>query len=149
MKEFSLASARAAAERDRTAVWVGEFLASRGSDNVVLAAALAQKRHWWVGPISVPLGALVRLAGPEDEALVRVPADEWDDDVEAMRDELEHGWEPPPLLAEYQDRRLVLQDGNHRYEALVRENEPEAWVLVYFDDPADRAAFLAAGPSRP
>jgi hypothetical protein len=41
----------------------------------------------------------------------------------------------PPLLAEHQDGRLLLQDGNHRYEALARANENEAWVLIYFDDP--------------
>ncbi|MCU1467445.1 MAG: hypothetical protein JWM72_3373, partial [Actinomycetia bacterium] len=67
MNEFSLTSARAAAAADKTAIWVGEFLASRGSDNQILAAALAQKPHWWVGPILVPLEDLVRLAGPEDD----------------------------------------------------------------------------------
>ena len=79
---FSLASARAAADADETAIWVGDFLASRGSDNEILAAALAQKPHWWVGPILVPLEDLVRLAGPEDDALVPIEADEWEGDVE-------------------------------------------------------------------
>ena len=48
---------------------------------------------------------------------------------------------PPPLLAEYQDGRLLLQDGNHRYEALVRAGETHAWVLVWFDNPEDRDAY--------
>ena len=148
VRRFSLESARTAAAAGQTAIWVGEFLASRGSDNVVLAAALAQQPHWWIGPIAVPLGDLVRLAGPEDDALVRVPSDEWNGDVEAMQDELEHGWEPPPLLAQYQDGRLLLQDGNQRYEALVREHEGHAWTLVFFDDPADQEAFLTAGTGR-
>ena len=47
---------------------------------------------------------------------------------------MEQGWEPPPLLAEGRGGRLLLQDGNHRYEALVREGARHAWVLVYFDD---------------
>jgi hypothetical protein len=143
MSHFSLASAREAAAAGRTAIWVGDFLASPGSDNEVLAAALAQKPHWWVGPIRVPLDDLVRLAGPETDALVPIPADEWEEDVEAMHERLERGWEPPPLLAEYQDGRLLLQDGNHRYEALAREQEPHAWVLVFFDDPADHESFVA------
>ncbi len=137
-RRFSLASAVAAAEADRIALWVGEFLASRGSDNAILAAALAQREHWWLGPVQVPVDSLVRLAGPEDEALVPIEASEWEDDVSTMEESLEHGWEPPPLLAEYQDGRLLLQDGNHRYEALVRAGEPHAWVLVWFDDPAVR-----------
>jgi ParB-like nuclease domain len=141
--ELSLASARAAAAEDRTATWVGEFLASRGSDNAILAAALAQKEHWWVGPIEVPLDELERLAGPEDEALVPIAEDEWEGDVGDMAESIEEGWEPPPLLAEYQDGRLLLQDGNHRYEALQREGARDAWVLIYFDNPAERERFLA------
>jgi hypothetical protein len=145
---FDLASARAAAEQDRTAIWVGEFLASRGSDNAVLAAALAQKEHWWLGPMKVPLDDLVRLAGPEDDALVPIGEDEWEGDVGEMAQSLEEGWLPPPLLAEYQDGRLLLQDGNHRYEALQREGEPDAWVLIFFEDPAARDRFTSAERSR-
>ena len=146
MRRFSLASARAAAADDQTATWVGEFLASPGSDNAVLAAALAQKPHWWVGPIAIPLADLVRLAGPEDDALVQVASGKWEDDVEEMQDSLDDGWEPPPLLAEYQDGRLLLQDGNHRYEAMARADEPDAWVLIYFDNPHDREKFVADRP---
>jgi hypothetical protein len=144
MQRFDLASARRAAADDRTAIWVGEFLASRGSDNAILAAALAQKQHWWLGPVEVPLDALVRLAGPEREALVRIERREWEDDVEGMEESIDEGWEPPPLLAEYQQGRLLLQDGNHRYEALVRAGAETAWVLIYFEDPRERDEFTAA-----
>jgi hypothetical protein len=140
---FDLASARAAAARDETALWVGDFLASAGSDNATLAAALAQRRHWWLGPIRVPLRDLVRLAGPEQDALVPVAPERWEDDVGEMEESLDDGWEPPPLLAEYRDGELLLQDGNHRYEALERANARTAWVLAFFDDPAARDAFMA------
>jgi hypothetical protein len=143
MERFSLASAQAAAAADRTAIWVGDFLASRGSDNSVLAAALAQDRHWWVGPIEVPLDELVRLAGPEDDVLVPITPGQWEGDVEEMERSIDEGWEPPPLLAEYQDGRLLLQDGNHRYEALTRAGAEHAWVLVFFADRAERDAFRA------
>jgi hypothetical protein len=140
-RRFDLASAHRAAERDETAGWVGDFLASRGSDNEVLAAALALREHWWAGPLSLPVEELVRLAGPEDDALCPVDDDEWQEDISAMEESVEQGWAPPPLLAEFQDGRLLLQDGNHRHEALVRAGAPSAWVLVYFDDPAERDAF--------
>lgn len=141
---FDLRSAQRAAAAGETARWVGDFLASRGSDNVVLAAALAQRRHWWLGPIELPVSDLVRLAGPEDDALVPIDEAEWESDVEAMEESVESGWQPPPLLAEYQNGRVLLQDGNHRYEALTREGAASAWVLVYFDDPSDRDHFLAS-----
>jgi hypothetical protein len=145
-RRFDLASARQAAEHDETALWVGDFLASRGSDNTVLAAALAQREHWWLGPISLPLDALIRLAGPEDDALVPVADKEWEHDVSEMEESVEDGWEPPPLLAEFQNGRLLLQDGNHRYEALVRAGASHAWVLIYFDNPDEREAFSRRGP---
>jgi ParB-like nuclease domain len=142
-RRFSLESARSAAAEDRIALWVGEFLASRGSDNATLAAALAQDEHWWLGPIQVPLDALIRLAGPEDEALVPIEPEEWEEDVSTLEGSIEQGWEPPPLLAEFQDGRLLLQDGNHRYEALLRAGETEAWVIVWFDDPTERDRYQA------
>ena len=131
---FDLRSAQRAADRDEVALWVGELLASPGSDNEILAAALALKKHWWIGPVEIPLEDLVRLAGPEDDALVPIDDAEWEDDISTMEEGVEEGWEPPPLLAEHQDGRLLLQDGNHRYEALSRGGAPSAWVLIYFDD---------------
>lgn len=111
----------------------------------MLAAALAQDKHWWLGPLEVPLESLVRLAGPEDEALVPIAEDEWEGDVGDMEESLEEGWEPPPLLAEWQDGRLLLQDGNHRYEALQRAGEETAWVLIYFPSESARDAFVQQG----
>lgn len=143
-RRFSLATAFAAVEQNDLPTWVGEFLASRGSDNAALAAGLAQQPHWWLGPLRVPLDDLVRLAGPEDDALVHVEPEVWEDDVETMEESLESGWEPPPLLAEFQDGRLLLQDGNHRYEALRRADEPGAWVLVWFDSEAARDEYVGA-----
>jgi len=142
MSTFDLASARAAAEDDRTSLWVGEFLASAGSDNAVLAAELVRTRHWWAGPLRIRLDHLVKLAGPEPDALVRVGADAWARDVDHMRESLEDGWEPPPLIAEFRSGRLLLQDGNHRYDALLRAEERYAWVLIYFDDPREREQFV-------
>jgi hypothetical protein len=60
-----------------------------------------------------------------------------------MQESIDQGWEPPPLLAEYQDGRLLLQDGNHRYEALVRAEETATWVLVFFDQEGEYEAFIA------
>ena len=94
-----------------------------------------------MGPLRVPVADLVRLAGPEDEALCAIEPEEWEDDVDAMEESLDDGWQPPPLLAEYQDGRLLLQDGNHRFEALVRAGESHAWTLVYFDDRRDLEEF--------
>jgi hypothetical protein len=140
-RRFDLASAFSAADDDELALWVGDFLASRGSDNATLAAALATREHWWLGPVRLSLDLLVPLAGPDDDALCPVEPEDWEDDVGSMESSIEHGWEPAPLLAQYDRGELLLQDGNHRYEALKRSGETHAWVLVWFDDPDERRAF--------
>jgi hypothetical protein len=140
-RRFDLASAFAAADADALPHWVGEFLASRGSDNATLAAALALREHWWLGPLRLPLDLLVPLAGPDDDALCPVDAEEWEEDVGTMEDSIEEGWEPAPLLAQFDRGDLLLQDGNHRYEALRRSGETHAWVLLWFDDPEDLGVF--------
>jgi hypothetical protein len=144
-KRFGLAGASAAADKgdEEIARWVGDFLASRGSDNAVLAAALSQDPHWWFGPVELPIADLERLAGPEPDVLCDIDPEEWDDDVDAMQASIDEGWEPPPLLAEWQDGRLLLQDGNHRYEALAREGASHAWTLVYFPSLDARDSFAA------
>jgi hypothetical protein len=146
-REFSLASARDASARGEIALWVGDFLASRGSDNEVLAAALAQHRHAWHGPVRLELERLVRIAGPEHDVPVPIERDVWEDDVEEMEGSLEDGWEPPPLLVQYLDGELILQDGTHRAEALARNGETDAWALVYFPDEPTRDAFVKELPT--
>ena len=144
-ESLGLAGAQAAADvgDEEVARWVGEFLASRGSNNAALAAALAQEPHWWYGPVLLPLANLERLAGPEPDVLCTEDPAVWEDEVEGIEEQLDDGWEPPPLLAEWRDGRLLLQDGNHRYEALRRTGEEKAWVLIWFDDPKTRAEFRA------
>ena len=69
---------------------------------------------------------------------------EWEHDVEEVRTNLDDGWEPPPLLAEWRDGRLLLQDGNHRFEALTRAGASRAWTLVYFPTLEARDQFAAS-----
>lgn len=141
MSRFDLRSAQEAARRGELARWVGDFLASRGSDNATLAAGLAVRPHEWFGPLEVPLDDLERLAGPESDVVCSVEPEEWEGDVGAMEEQVADGWQPPPLLVEARGDQLLVQDGNHRYEALQRAGEATAWVIVWADDPDDAGRF--------
>lgn len=147
-REYSLESARRAAKRDELAKWVGEFLASRGSDNEVLAAALAQDRHFWLGPVELAIDDLVPLSGPDDqdETLCSEDADHWHEEIGEMEAAIEDGWEPPPILVEHQDGKLLVQDGNHRLTALTEAGESCCWAIVYFEDRSTRDEFVASRP---
>jgi len=141
-QQYSVETARDAAQRDQLGAWVAEFLSSPGSDNAELASQLSDPSRCWLGPVQLPLNRLHRLAGPEGEpVLCAVDDDEWGDNVDDMTDQVEDGWEPPPLIVTYRNGQLVLEDGNHRVESLRRAGAREGWAVINFDDPAQRDQF--------
>jgi hypothetical protein len=142
-EKFSLASAQRAADAGELAEWVVAFLASPGSDNAELAAALAFDGTAYLGPIQFELDRLTPMAGPdEDNVVVPIPEEDWESDVEAMEQSIEEGWLPPPLLVSHRDGNYYLEDGNHRYETLCRSGATHAWTILLFADEAGRDQFL-------
>ena len=143
-EQFTIDSARQAAERDELNDWVGRFLASPGSDNPELAYGLTHPARTWIGPVRLPLDQLNRLAGPPDHpVLVPVDDEDWRDDVEDLGNKVEDGWEPPPLVVTFRDDGLHLEDGNHRVEGMRRAGEDDVWAVVSFETPDERDRFLA------
>jgi hypothetical protein len=139
---YSLDSARQAAARDDLTRWVADFLASPGSDNPLLADQLSQPPRWWFGPVLLPLDRLHRLAGPPgDPVLCPTDDDEWRDDVYEMKELVEEGWEPPPVIVSYSGGQLVLEDGNHRVESMRRAGAREVWAVIGFDSADERGRF--------
>jgi ParB-like nuclease domain len=142
-EEFSLASAQRAADESTLAEWVVDFLASPGSDNGELAAALAFSGAAYLGPIRFELDRLTPMAGPDEgRVAVPVPKEDWESDVEAMEHSIEEGWRPPPLLVSLRNGNYYLEDGNHRYETLCRSGATHAWTILLFANEAERDQFL-------
>jgi hypothetical protein len=141
--DFTVDSARQAAQCDDLGPWVARFLGSPGSDNAALAAKLAERPRWWFGPVELQLDQLHRLAGPPDApVLCRVDDEFWGDNVDDMEELIEdEGWEPPPVIVTYRDEQLVLEDGNHRVESLRRSGARRTWAVVNFESPAARDNF--------
>ena len=148
--EYTVDTARQAADEDRLGEWVKDFLASPGSDNAALGEQLADPPRHWLGPVSLPTNQLHRLAGPPDAPVLEVvPEDEWREDVEDLADQVDDGMEVPPLVVSHKDGQLVLEDGNHRVEAMRRAGCDVAWCVVAFDSEAERDAFVAPDPAQP
>jgi hypothetical protein len=140
--EYSVQSARAAAQQDQLAAWVARFLASSGSDNPVLAEQLCRELGWWAGPVQLPIDQLHRLAGPPgDPVLCPVDEEYWDDRVDALDKLVEKGWDPPPVIVAQRSGRLTLEDGNHRVEAVRRAGRQLAWAVVGFAQQEERDHF--------
>lgn len=148
--QYSVESARSAAEQGRLADWVGQFLASPGSDNPALAEQLGRELSWWAGPVKLPLRQLHRLAGPPgDPVLCPVDEDYWDERVDAFDDIAEEGKDPPPVIVAYRQGQFALEDGNHRVEGVRRAGRQTAWAVVGFaqQEERDRFAFEWTDPS--
>jgi len=144
LNQFSVDSARRAAEEGALADWVARFLASPGSDNAELAALLSDRLGWWTGPVELPIDQLHRLAGPPGHPVLETVDEEyWRDDVEELGDKVEDGFEPPPVIVTFRDGQLVLEDGNHRVEGLRQAGEVQTWAVVGFESEADRQRFDA------
>jgi len=141
---FAVDSARQAAEQGDLARWVRSFLASPGSDNAELGEQLVAERAWWAGPVRLPIAELGRLAGPPDHPVLEpVDDDEWRDDVYELADKVRDGYEPPPVVVTCRDGQLLLEDGNHRVEALRQAGHDDTWAVVGFEHEADRDRFHA------
>jgi hypothetical protein len=147
--DYSVASARTAAEHDQLAEWVTRFLASPGSDNAPLGQKLSAELRWWAGPVLLPIDRLHRLAGPAgDPVLCPVDDEYWDDRVDAMESQVEQGAELPPVIVSRRRDQLVVEDGNHRVESLRRAGETSTWAVVGFADAREREAFVAQWADR-
>ena len=149
-QEYSTDAARAAAERDELGDWVARFLCSPGSDNPGLAELLSEQPRWWLGPVQLPLEQLHRLAGPPGAPVLRtVDDDEWRDDVDDLARRIDGGLDPPPVIVTHRNDQLVLEDGNHRVEALRRAGVDQAWAVVGFADPEELNRFVARSEADP
>jgi hypothetical protein len=143
--ELSVAAARRAAADDDLDAWMADFLASPGSDNAELADILRDRELWWLGPLLLPIDRLHRLAGPPGHpVLTEVDESWWRDDVEDLGRRIADGWEPPPLVVTYRQRQLVVEDGNHRIEAIRQAGRADAWAIVGFADRAERDRYATS-----
>lgn len=141
--DFTMQGARDAATRDDLNAWVAAFLASPGSDNAELGRMLTDPPRHWIGPVLVPFDQLHRLAGPEGHpVLCPVEDHEWRDDVAELADKIDDGLQPAPVVVSARDDQLVLEDGNHRVEALRQAGHHRTWGVVGFTDPAERDRFI-------
>lgn len=143
-ESFTVETARRAAGDGELGEWVRRFLASPGSDNAVLGEQLSDPPRVWVGPVEVPIDRLHRLAGPPGSpALAEVPEGYWREDVQDLADKVDDGLEPAPVVATFKEDHLMLEDGNHRVEALRRAGFDRAWTIIAFEDEEIRDQFLA------
>ncbi len=151
----TLASALKAARAGALEEWVHGFLRGEGDNPAFSDGLRLEPRRYW-GPLPLSLDRFYRCCGPEPDNAYVVDAVLFDRHVEELRARWRSGWDMPPLILNYRAGRFVLNDGNHRYEALRRSGTDRYWAVVWTTGDADARDFAeryaagcpqAGGPS--
>ena len=138
--KFTVEEALSFSKEGRVEEWVHLFLNSVG-DNVPFSEGLKLERRYWTGPLLIKFDKLRRCCGPEPEMEYFNEPEGWEAEISKFQKLIRSGWEMPPLIAQHEGNDIVVNDGNHRMEALKREGIEECWVIIwnthYQDDISD------------
>jgi len=132
-------SVLAYAQEGRVEEWVHAYLSGPGG-NQPFSEGLRLAPRYWSGPVLIRLELLARCYGPEPtmEYVADVPS--WERHVGRMQESLSKGWQPPPLIAQWEPGgSFSLRDGNHRHEALRREGVEAYWTVFWSDSEEARS----------
>jgi len=116
---------------DRLEEWVHLFLCGEGNNKAFSDGLLLSSRRYHA-PKMMKLDDFGRCCGPEDSMKYQVESDRFFRHVDAIVARYSMGdWDMPPLIIEFEKGKYILNDGNHRYEALRKIGVEEYWVIVW------------------
>lgn len=125
----TLTSAIAFSEAGRLEDWIHAFLLGEG-DNRAFSDGLRKKDRIYYPPVKLPLDQFERSCGPEEGMPYPVEEGGFWSRIQRIQDRfLNTGWDMPPLIANIDTDVFVLNDGNHRYEALRQLGINSYWVI--------------------
>jgi len=125
------ASAIEFAEGNRLEEWVHLFLCGEGN-NKAFSDGLKRALRLYHPPQRMKLSTFYRCCGPEDGMKFQIGADGFHQRVDHIAERYENGdWDMPPLIINQCSNTYELNDGNHRYEALMKLNIEEYWVILW------------------
>jgi hypothetical protein len=82
----------------------------------------------------VPVGELTRIVGPEVGMRFPRGEEDWTPRLDEIAESIRSGWDVPPIIASHEGEHLVVNDGNHRFEAQRRMGCESVWCIVWFVD---------------
>jgi hypothetical protein len=115
---FTGKSAREYSNAGRLEEWVHKFLCSEGN-NIDFSNGLKLEKRYYIGPIKMPLHLFERCCGPEDNMKYRINEDGFKGRVSEISKRINTGWDVPPLIINFSNNSFELNDGNHRYQAMI------------------------------
>jgi hypothetical protein len=129
-----------AASDHRLESWLHDYLAGEGNNLALSDGLRLVKRRYW-GPLGFPLSHLQRCTGPEESMKYRVGVEEFEARVRRIQIAQASGFDLPPLIVNYSARELTINDGNHRFEALSRNQVDRFGIVIWTTGQADLQEF--------
>jgi hypothetical protein len=136
MEDFSSAGARRAAECGLLEGWVHSYLLGPGG-NRPFSDGLKRRTRYWRDPELLPIHMLRRTCGPEPEMTYQEPLESWLRRVDAIASSFRELDPFPPLIAQYESGRLLVNDGSHRLAAFQTLGLVQCWVIVWYADDSE------------
>lgn len=133
MEDFSSAGARWAAECGQLEAWVHSYLLGPGG-NRAFSEGLKRRTRYWRDPELLPVQMLSRTCGPESDMPFQEPLESWQRRVSAIASSFRELEPFPPVIAQYQAGRLLVNDGSHRLAAFQTLGLVQCWVIVWYAD---------------
>ena len=139
--EGSLTSALEYAKNGRIEEWIHEYLLSDGN-NKAFSDGLSLQKRYYIGPIEFPPSLLCRCCGPEENMRFRVNEGGCERKVLSLMSSISDGKDLPPIMVNFADGELTLNDGNHRFEALTQLGVKEYPVIVWITEKDEYQEFV-------
>lgn len=79
----------------------------------------------------------MRCCGHESEMKFHEDREKFDRKNLELASKIKNGWDTPPLIIWFLNKKYSIADGNHRFEALKKCGYKEYWCLIWFKDKKD------------
>ena len=138
----SLTSALEYGRTGRIEEWIHEYLLSDGN-NKAFSDGLSLQKRYYIGPVEFPTSLLCRCCGPEENMRYRVNEGGFERKVLSLMSSISDGKDLPPIMVNFADGELTLNDGNHRFEAYTRLGIKKCHAIIWMSSEGDVAEFEA------
>lgn len=138
---FTSGAAREFSRNERIEEWIHLFLRDEGG-NIAFSDGLKKEKRIYIGPIKMPLHLFERCCGPEENMKYRIDQDSFECRVCKIRERMESGWDMPPLIINFSNNRFELNDGNHRYQAMISRGVDGCDTIIWITGDVDYQCFV-------
>lgn len=116
---------------DRLLEWTIKHL-QRDDRNVGIADDIKKRKIVKAVLVEYPLALLNRVEGPQGGEAEPEPIHTWVERVGRIEQVLQTNQTVPPIIVTDFWNKIVISDGNHRHEALLKQGYEKYWTIFLF-----------------